>query len=81
MLWLLVIPPAELLSRLKYMSELMLVLPWNRDMFASFVSPFSSPKNMSELIDLALPNLLTASLPPTAAGAGVKVFFCLNKKN
>ena len=76
-------PPAPApVSRLKYMSELMLLLPWNLtrsnvttgsrssktrhcylDKLASFSLLDSPPKNMSELMDLALPNLFTASAP------------------
>ena len=43
------------------------------DRFASFSLLDSPPKNMSELMDLALPNLLTASellLGPVDTGAG-----------
>ena len=43
------------------------------DKFASFSLLDSPPKNMSELMDLALPNLLTASellLGPVDTGAG-----------
>merc|ERR1719154_234942 len=41
----------------------MLLLPWNLFKLASFSLELSPPKNMSELMDLALPNLLTASTP------------------
>merc|ERR1719206_461805 len=41
----------------------MLLLPWNLFRLASLSLAVSEPKNMSELIDLALPNLLTASAP------------------
>ena len=76
------------MSRLKYISELMLLLPWNLQFFLCadvatlniYLVRFASrslldspPKNMSELMDLAFPNLLTApeSLEATeVTGAG-----------
>ena len=77
------------MSRLKYISELMLLLPWNLKFFFQcadvatlkiYLVRFASrslldspPKNMSELMDLAFPNLLTApeSLEATeVTGAG-----------
>ena len=83
-------PPPVAVSRLKYISELMLLLPWNLQFFFDaradvatlniYLVRFASrslldspPKNMSELMDLAFPNLLTApeSLEATeVTGAG-----------
>ena len=58
-------------SLLKYMSELMLLLPWNLLKLASPSLELSPPKNISELMDLALPNLWTASVPTEGKeGAG-----------
>ena len=57
---------------MKYMSELMLLLPWNLVRLASLSLEDSPPKNMSDEMDLALPNLLTASvllLGPLEMGA------------
>ena len=66
-----------LVSLLKYMSELMLLLPWNLLRLASLSLALSEPKNMSELIDLALPNLLTASAPAGPEDMGDAAFLGL----
>merc|ERR1740124_1666260 len=59
----------------------MLLLPSNLFRFASLSLEFSSPKNMSELMDLAFPNLFTASAPagPEEIGAGDDFFGLLSK--
>ena len=41
----------------------MLLLPWNLFRFSSLSLELSPPKNMSDLMDLAFPNLFTALAP------------------
>ena len=44
-------------------AQLMLLLPWNLFRFSSLSLELSPPKNMSDLMDLAFPNLFTALAP------------------
>ena len=61
------------------MSELMLLLPWNLFKLASFSLLLSPPKYISELIDLAFPNLLTAAEPDEAVEEAAGAFLGLHK--
>ena len=70
-----------LVSLLKYMSELILLLPWNLFRLASLSLALSEPKNMSELMDLAFPNLLTASTPAGPEDIGDVAFLGLHVVN